>query len=136
MLRACARCMDDEPRRRTSSLRPCSPSAPLPPSSPPPTRSTRSLPSPRRSASPHPPRPPHLLRLRAATEQHGPHTVIATWSADRSPPRVAALLVDRRAVVDSDAETLRSLAAAPARHDASADADADADAILTHARWL
>lgn len=79
-------------------------------------------------------RSPHLLWLLAATEQRGPHTVIAAWSADRTPPRVAALLVDRRAVVDSDAETLRSLAAAPApRH---ARPHPPADDLLTHSRWL
>jgi hypothetical protein len=78
-------------------------------------------------------RSPHLLWLLAATEQQGPHTVLATWSPERHPPRIAALLVDRRHVVHSDAETLRSLAAAaPSR---AADAPTAAD-ILAHARWL
>ena len=84
-------------------------------------------------------RSPHLLWLLAATEQRGPHTVIAAWSADRTPPRVAALLVDRRAIVDSDAETLRSLAAAPApaHRDAVGALRLPApDDLLTHARWL
>lgn len=78
-------------------------------------------------------RSPHLLWLLAATEQHGPHTLLATWSPDGPRPRVAALVVDRRHVVDSDAETLRSLAAAAPGPSASPDAGAD---ILTHARWL
>lgn len=78
-------------------------------------------------------RSPHLLWLLAATEQHGPHTVLATWSPERTPPRVAALVVDRRRVVDSDAETLRSLAAAAPPSPADAPRAAD---ILAHSRWL
>ena len=51
--------------------------------------------------------------------------IVATWSADRSPPRIVALVVDADAIVDSDAETLAALAAA-----------ATTDAALVHARWL
>ena len=79
-------------------------------------------------------RTPHLLWLVAAVEREGHHTVLATWSGERSPPRVAALVVDRRAVVDSDAQTLRSLAATPPPSLASGP-DAARD-LLTHARWL
>ncbi len=51
--------------------------------------------------------------------------VLATWSSERQPPRIAALVVDPDAVVDSDAETLAALAAA-----------VSADTAGTHARWL
>ena len=70
-------------------------------------------------------RVPHLLWLIIAAERGGPHLTIATWSAERARPRVAALVVDRRHVVDSDAETVCALAAA-----------ADESDLLTHAGWL
>ncbi|MGH7664567.1 MAG: DNA methyltransferase, partial [Gemmatimonadaceae bacterium] len=70
-------------------------------------------------------RAPHLLWIVAAVEPHGPRTAILTWSSHRSPPRVAALIVDRNRIVDSDAETLRALAAARGDID-----------VLVHARWL
>jgi hypothetical protein len=50
---------------------------------------------------------------------------IAAWSDARRPLRVAALLADRSRLVDSDAETLRALAAAIGSRD-----------VLTHARWV
>ena len=34
---------------------------------------------------------------------------LATWSPDRRPPRIGALVIDRDAIVDSDAETLSAL---------------------------
>ncbi|HET7456443.1 MAG TPA: DNA methyltransferase [Gemmatimonadaceae bacterium] len=86
-------------------------------------------------------RTPHLCWLVVAVERDGPHTVLAAWASRdsgdgsaRRPPRVAALVVDRRHVVDSDAETLRSLAALsrPPR-DPSATPSTD---LLTHTRWL
>jgi len=51
--------------------------------------------------------------------------ILATWSGDRRPPRIAALVVDPDAVVDSDAETLAALAAS-----------VSPDGGATHARWL
>jgi len=69
-------------------------------------------------------RAPHLLWAVLAVEQAGDEVAIAAWSGAR-PPRVVALLVDRRHVVDSDAETLCALAAAAGGSD-----------VLTHARWL
>jgi hypothetical protein len=50
---------------------------------------------------------------------------IACVAAHPHGPRVAALRVDRRRIVDSDADTLRALAAAPREHDR-----------LCHARWI
>ena len=47
------------------------------------------------------------------------------WIDDRRPPRIAALVVDRARVIDSDAETLRALGASMQERD-----------ILTHARWV
>jgi len=73
-------------------------------------------------------RTPHILWLVIATQPVTGQVAIAVWRADRRPPRVAALVVDRTRVVDSDAETLGSLIAA-------ADPRADAD-VLTHARWV
>ena len=70
-------------------------------------------------------RAPQLGWLLVAAERDGTALAIAAWSVDRRPPRVAALVVDRRRVVDSDAETLRALAAVELAADA-----------LAHARWL
>ena len=68
---------------------------------------------------------PHLLWAVIVAERSGHNTAIAAWAGDRAPPRVAALVADRRRVVDSDAETLCALAAAR-----------DGSDVLTHARWL
>lgn len=57
-------------------------------------------------------------------QQHGTVT-IAAFDSERIRPRVSALLVRVREVVDSDAETICSLAAA----------FSDSD-LLTHCRWL
>ena len=70
-------------------------------------------------------RSPHLLWIALLAERDGHGVAVATWSGDRSPPRVAALLADRRRIVDSDAETVRALAAAQGSVD-----------VMTHARWL
>jgi hypothetical protein len=51
--------------------------------------------------------------------------VLASWSGERCPPRIAVLVVDSDAVMDSDADTLAALAAA-----------AGPDDGLTHSRWL
>ncbi|HKW46117.1 MAG TPA: N-6 DNA methylase [Gemmatimonadaceae bacterium] len=73
-------------------------------------------------------RTPHVLWLVIATQPATAHVAIVAWRADRRPPRVAALVVDRTRVVDSDAETLVSLFAAT-------DTRPDAD-MLTHSRWV
>ena len=70
-------------------------------------------------------RAPHLLWLVLAAGRPGTHVAVAAWSADRSSPRVVALLCDRAHVVESDAETLCALAAARGGAD-----------LLVHARWL
>jgi hypothetical protein len=71
-------------------------------------------------------RTPHIGWLCiAASHDTGRPLALGSWSADRHPPRVAALAIDRDDVVDSDAETLCALAAA-----------AGPDDTLTHARWL
>jgi len=68
---------------------------------------------------------PQLLWLLIATQYNGCDLTIATWSADRSKPRVVALHVDRTHIVPSDAETLAALAATAAEPD-----------ILAHSAWL
>ena len=73
-------------------------------------------------------RAPHILWLVVATQSAAGQVAIAAWLGDRRPPGVAALLVDRDHVVDSDAETLALLASAG---DAASDTD-----VLTHARWV
>lgn len=73
-------------------------------------------------------RTPHVLWLVLATQPSTAHVAIAAWRADKRPPRVAALIVDRERIVDSDAETLASLIAA---RDLRPDAD-----VLTYARWV
>ncbi len=70
-------------------------------------------------------RAPHLLWLVIAVERAGTALALATWTADRARPRIAALTVDRRHVVPSDAETLCALATA-----------CDDDDVMTHARWV
>ena len=48
----------------------------------------------------------HALWVIVAFQGSRGEVAIAAWSADRRPPRVAAVVVDRRHPVDSDAETL------------------------------
>ena len=70
-------------------------------------------------------RSPHLLWIVIICERQRSHVAIAAWSADRTPPRVAALIADRSRIVDSDAETLCALAAAHGGVD-----------VLVHLRWM
>jgi methylase of polypeptide subunit release factors len=69
-------------------------------------------------------RAPHVLWIVIAAQQRG-ELAIAAWPGDRRPPRVAALVVDRSRLVDSDAETLRALSVAAGDRD-----------VLTHGRWV
>ena len=73
-------------------------------------------------------RTPHVLWLVLITQRSSGDVAIAAWPGGRRPPRVAALVVNRARVVDSDAETVRALAAA-----ASA---ANARDVITHGRWV
>jgi hypothetical protein len=70
-------------------------------------------------------RTPHVLWLVLAAQPSSGSLAICAWTDDRRPPRVSALLVDRFRLVDSDAETLRALAADSATSD-----------ILAHSRWV
>jgi hypothetical protein len=70
-------------------------------------------------------RTPHVLWLVLAAQPSSGTLAIGAWTDDRRPPRVSALVVDRFRLVDSDAETLRALAADTATSD-----------ILAHARWV
>lgn len=70
-------------------------------------------------------RAPHVLWIAIVAQPRRHEVAIASWTDDRRPPRVRALLATSSRVIDSDAETLRALCAAPAEHD-----------ILTHARWV
>lgn len=72
-------------------------------------------------------RTPHLAwlcvaRWRGADQQQ---LVVASWSSEGHPPRIAALVVECAAVVDSDAETLCALTGVSRLDD-----------TLTHQRWL
>jgi hypothetical protein len=67
----------------------------------------------------------HALWVIIATQRARGEVAIAAWSNDRRPPRVAAVVVDRRRPVDSDAETLRALSVAAGDRD-----------VLTHMRWV
>lgn len=73
-------------------------------------------------------RTPHILWLVLATQSQTSAAAVATWQTGERSPRIAALLVDRSRVLDSDAETLAALIAA---RDERPDAD-----VLTHARWF
>ncbi len=70
-------------------------------------------------------RAPHLLWLVIGVERAGSALTLATWTADRARPRIAALTVDRRYVIPSDAETLCALAIA-----------SDGDDVMTHTQWV
>ena len=68
---------------------------------------------------------PHILWLLVVTDPEREHLAFAAWPGDRKPPSIAALIVERTRVVDSDGETLAALAAARGELD-----------VLTHTRWL
>jgi hypothetical protein len=69
-------------------------------------------------------RTPHALWLFISAEEHGDVVAIGASNHGRKPLRVAALVASRARIMDSDAETLRLLAAA--RGD---------DDLATHARF-
>ena len=68
---------------------------------------------------------PHILWLLVISDPEREQLAFAAWAGDRKPPSIAALIVERGRVVDSDGETLAALAAARGELD-----------ILTHTRWL
>ena len=70
-------------------------------------------------------RAPHVLWMLVASQPETRSLAFAAWTDDRRPVRVAALVVNRASVVDSDAETLRALCAARSDRD-----------VLTHSRWV
>ena len=70
-------------------------------------------------------RAPHVLWLVVAVQPSTESVAVAAWNGLRRPPRVAALIAHRQHLVDSDAETIRALAAAAGARD-----------LLTHARWV
>ena len=70
-------------------------------------------------------RAPHVLWMVILVQPATDAVALSAWTGDRRPPRVAALIVNRRRVVDSDGETLRAL------HAARGDRD-----VITHARWV
>jgi hypothetical protein len=70
-------------------------------------------------------RTPHVLWLVAAVQPARGDVAVAAWAGDRRSPRIAALVTNRARVIESDAETMRTLGAAVASHD-----------IVTHARWV
>ncbi|HEY4219529.1 MAG TPA: N-6 DNA methylase [Gemmatimonadaceae bacterium] len=72
-------------------------------------------------------RAPHLLWLVVVVNPERGDLALAAWTDDRRPPRVSALLANRNAIVDSDADTLRALASTPA---------ATGRDILVHTRWV
>lgn len=79
-------------------------------------------------------RAPELLWLLVLRDATSGHVALATWSPAPRGPRLAALVIDPARVVDSDADTLRTLAAAV---DPTDDAPTTVGADLRrHARWL
>jgi hypothetical protein len=70
-------------------------------------------------------RAPHQLWLAIACDRDAGRVALAAWTPRRSGLQVAALVVDRDSIVDSDAETLCALAAAIEPVD-----------VLTHAKWV
>jgi hypothetical protein len=70
-------------------------------------------------------RTPHVLWLLLATQRGGSQVALAAWPNDRATPRLAALLADRGRILESDAESVRALAAVDTGSD-----------LLAHARWV
>lgn len=70
-------------------------------------------------------RAPQLFFLLVAVQPQRNNVTIAVFDSTRPRPRVAALVADLNAIVDSDSETMCALAATRGSSD-----------ILTHARWL
>ncbi len=70
-------------------------------------------------------RTPHVLWIIAAVQPARGDVAIAAWPGNSRPPRISALVTNCAHVIDSDAETLRTLAASLAPHD-----------VVTHARWV
>lgn len=82
-------------------------------------------------------RAPNPLWMIVATAPGADSLVIAVWDASQSPPRVHALTVDRRNIIDSDATTLREMrAVATAQSAASTATAAKAADVATHTAWL
>lgn len=71
-------------------------------------------------------RAPHQLWLIALAFPQRRVVGLAAWSGDPSRPRIAALLTERSAIADSDAETLRAMAVA----------STGMDDLATHVRWV
>jgi hypothetical protein len=67
----------------------------------------------------------HALWVIVAFQPSRGEVAIAAWSADQRPPRVAAVVVERRHPVDTGAETLRALSVAAGERD-----------VLAHMRWV
>jgi hypothetical protein len=70
-------------------------------------------------------RAPHFLWLVLVTSTATEESAIAVWSAERIPPRVAGLFLNRGHVLHADVDTVAAVAAATGASD-----------LLTHARWL
>jgi hypothetical protein len=71
-------------------------------------------------------RMPHLLWLVVVLQPQTALVTIAAWNAQTTPPRIAALIIDRSRVVESDAETVCALTGCTViRND-----------VLRHAAWL
>lgn len=70
-------------------------------------------------------RTPHALWLFITAEDRGDVVAVGAPSLGRKPPSVAALVMSRRRIIDSDADTLRLLAAARGIGD-----------LTTHARFV
>lgn len=68
---------------------------------------------------------PHILWLLLVLRRAGRELALAAWSSDGKRVRTSALVVELEHVVDSDAETLVSLAAVR-----------DSVDVLAHARWV
>ena len=68
---------------------------------------------------------PHLLWLLVVITPARFEVVVAAWHAGTGAPRVAALVVDGRHAVASDAQIVRALAACAGESD-----------VVTHARWV
>lgn len=68
---------------------------------------------------------PHVLWIVIAVQRDSGVVSLAAWNGDRRPPRVSALVARTSAITDSDAETLRALAAVSNGRD-----------VLVHARWV
>ena len=81
-------------------------------------------------------RAPELLWLLVLRDTRSGHVALAAWSPATRGLRLAALVADPARIVDSDADTLRTLATATTTATATGAPSVPGADLRSHARWL